>query len=94
MCAYFGITKELMHTEPQYIRVLAMNKRGTDLLGEISKNADVPVITSPARDINKLNAEGRRLFELECRVSDMYSLFTPSVQKCGLDYTQRIFTDK
>ncbi len=91
MCAYLGITKEIAQTEPQYIRALAFNKRGIDVLREINKTAGLPVIMSPARDKGKLNDKGRELFELECRVTDLYGLFTPTVQKCGRDFTQGVY---
>ena len=88
MCAYLGITKKRLMTEPQYIRVLAANMRGINVLREITKKSLLPVIMSPARDINKISGEGKKLFELECKVSDMYTLFTPSITPCGKDYTR------
>ena len=90
MCAYSGITKESANLDPQYIRVLAMNKRGTDILRTMNKNAYLQVIVSPARDISILSEDGKKMFELECKVSDMYTLFTPSVTICGKDYTNKV----
>lgn len=91
MCAYLGITKRLAATQPQYIRVLSMNKRGIDVLRAINEKSSLPVIISPAKDKGKLTDAGKELFDLECRVTDLYGLFTPTVQKCGKDYTQGIF---
>lgn len=93
LCAYLGITKEIIKTEPQYIRVLAMNKRGAEVLSEISRHARVPVITSPAKDISKLDSEGRKLFELECLATDMYTLFMPDIKECGRDYKSKLITE-
>lgn len=86
MCAYLGITKELAAAEPQYIRVLAFNDRGTQILREMKSRARLPLVMSPARDKAKLDDTGRELLELELRASDLYGLFTPKIMECGRDY--------
>ena len=85
-CAYLGITKEISSLEPKYIRVLAFNDRGTDILKMMKKTAVLPVIMSPAKDMKKLDDEGKRIFEIDLRASDLYGVFTPSVQGCGKDF--------
>ncbi|MGN1031149.1 MAG: nucleotidyltransferase family protein, partial [Butyricicoccaceae bacterium] len=47
LCAYLGITSELAARGPQYIRVLAMNQRGREVLRRMKTTCSLPVITKP-----------------------------------------------
>lgn len=85
-CAYLGITKEISSLAPKYIRVLAFNDRGTDILKMMKKSASLPVIMSPARDMKKLDDMGKKIFEVDLRASDLYGVLTPKVQGCGKDF--------
>lgn len=62
--------------KPAYLRVLAANKRGTDLLAGMRKTASAPVLTKPAA-VRRLGPEARRLFALEDRASRLYALACP-----------------
>ena len=85
-CAYLGITKDISSLEPKYIRVLAFNDRGTEILKLMKKSASLPVIMSPAKDMKKLDDMGKKIFEIDLRASDLYGLLTPNVQRCGNDF--------
>ena len=86
MCIYLGITKDMYSTNPQYIRVLAFNKRGTEILKLMKKNASLPVVMRPSKDFDTLSAEGQKLLSADIRASDLYSLFSPTIQPCGKDF--------
>lgn len=85
-CAYLGVTKELLAEKPQYIRVLAFNDRGAEVLRKMKKSSTLPVVMSPARDKNKLSDIGKALLEKDILASDLYGLMTPSVKSCSSDY--------
>ena len=85
-CAYLGITKDISSLEPKYIRVLAFNDTGTEILKLMKKSASLPVIMSPAKDMKKLDDMGKKIFEIDLRASDLYGLLTPNVQRCGNDF--------
>ena len=85
-CAYLGITKEISGLSPKYIRVLAFNGRGAEILKIMKKTAQLPVVMSPAKDRGKLDDEGKRLLEMDILSSDMYGLLTPKIQRCSKDY--------
>lgn len=85
-CAYLGITKDISSLEPKYIRVLAFNDRGTEILKLMKKSASLTVIMSPAKDMKKLDDMGKKIFEIDLRASDLYGLLTPNVQRCGNDF--------
>ncbi|SMC76904.1 tRNA(Met) cytidine acetate ligase [Papillibacter cinnamivorans] len=79
LCAYLGITKDDFPEVPPYLRVLAFNERGRGLLREMKKRSKVPIVTRPAR-IKTLPEEGRTLFQLERRATDLYVLAYPDLQ--------------
>ncbi len=54
---------------PSYIRVLGFNARGTEILKEMKKTAQLPVITRPAAF-----KENCPIWELEKRATDIYFL--------------------
>ncbi|MBP3510403.1 MAG: nucleotidyltransferase family protein [Oscillibacter sp.] len=76
--AYLGLTPASFPAEVLYLRVLAANAVGRELLARMRKTAKVPVLTKPA-DVRLLGAEARELFELEARAADLYALAYPDL---------------
>lgn len=68
-----GITKEDTKLPPQYARVLAFNDTGTKMLKEISQHSEIPVITKMA-DAKPTCDDFSKMFELDLRATDLYSL--------------------
>ena len=66
MCAFLGVSKEMIASPAPYIRVLAFNDTGRTLLRQ--KKADFPVINAGERVDDPY-------WELECRAADLYGLF-------------------
>lgn len=73
--AYLGLSP-VPPEKPGYLRVLAANRRGTDLLAGMRKTASAPVLTKPAA-VRRLGPEARSLFALEDRASRLYALACP-----------------
>lgn len=71
VCAWLGVTAEDSEGLPPYVRVLAANEKGCELLKLAKKNTSV--ITKPAA-ARKLDERGRRFFELEAAATDLYVL--------------------
>ena len=74
--AYLGLTPADVPEQVPYLRVLAANDTGCRLLAEMRKTSAVPVLTKPAQ-VRRLGPEARRLFELEVRATDLYTLAYP-----------------
>ena len=85
-CAYLGITEDILSLAPKYIRVLAFNDRGTEILKLMKKFALLPVIMSPAKDIKKHDENCRKIFDIDMRASELYGLNTQKIQGCGKDF--------
>ena len=84
-CAYLGITKDDTRTAPRYIRVLAMNERGCDILREMKKTASLPVVMR-AGDFEKLPDDARKMLHIDLRASDLFALCTPKILSCSADF--------
>ena len=76
--AWLGMTGDDCPREIPYLRVLAANQTGRELLSRMKKTAAVPVITKP-QHIRRLGPEAQRLFELESRAADLYALAYPDL---------------
>lgn len=55
-------------------QVLGFRKEAQDLVGQIQKEARIPVIMNPARETDALSGRERELYEEEMRVSDLYQM--------------------
>lgn len=86
--SYLGITKEYCFDVP-YIRILGFNGAGKELLPIMKKNAKLPII-SKYSDIKKLSGNGKKLFELECRCTDLFNLGYKNPLPCGTEQRSKI----
>ena len=73
---YLGI-EEVPEKVP-YLRVLACNGRGRALLKRMKKTASLPILTKSA-DVRELTEEAQRLFAIEARATDLYTLAYPDL---------------
>ena len=76
--AWLGMTPKDFPEEIPYLRVLAANEAGRELLGRMRKTAAVPVVTKP-QHVRRLSREAQALFELEARAADLYALAYPDL---------------
>ena len=82
MCAYLGISPEMMRAPAPYVRVLAFNDAGRKLLRQ--KKEDFPVV-------NAGEARDHPYWELEKRAGDLYGLFAMDApDPPGLEENRRV----
>lgn len=86
--AYLDITNEYTKIVP-YIRILGFNDKGKELLSEMKKKANLPII-SRYGDIKDLSADAKRLFELECKCTDLYNLGYKNPLPCGTEQRSKV----
>ena len=87
LCAYLGISDDLLRRPVPYVRVLAVSRTGRTLLRKAKDLDDLTLInageTPPDKDY----------LELECRAADLFTLFAapgcPTL--CGTEKTSRVF---
>lgn len=76
--------------EPQYLRVLGFNSTGRQILKEMRKKAQLPVLMRPARQRRELNKAAQRMLALDCRATDLYHMAysAPALRTAALDLTR------
>lgn len=86
--SYMGITREYSKNVP-YIRILGFNEKGREILSQMKETSNLPII-SRYSNVNNLNESGQRLFELECRCTDLYNLGYKNPLPCGTEQKAKI----
>ena len=84
-----GITDGLLSVPVSYIRILGINGRGTELIRMIKGSAKLPLISKTA-DISTVGEDAKKLFEAECRATDVYSILTETNGSCGLERDYKV----
>lgn len=83
MCAFLGITEEMMHAEVPYTRVLAFSHRGREILGSLKKTGMF---------LNAGEKSDHPYWALEKRCGDLYGLFCVNCpEPPGTEENRRIF---
>ena len=86
MCAFLGITQEVMAAEVPYTRVLAFTDKGREILKRGKKNGTY---------LNAGEAADHPYWELERRCGDLYGLFcTEGIEAPGAEEKRRIYYHK
>lgn len=63
-----------------YARVLAFDGKGREVLGLMKKTSKIPVITKPSK-VREIEGTAGDVFDLNARISDLYSLLYPNVSE-------------
>ncbi len=85
--ALLDLPSKNAYLTPPYIRVLAMNERGREILS--AAKSTLPILTRTAQ-VRGLSTEAQTLFALECRATDLHALALASPLPCGTDLTNKI----
>ena len=86
MCAFLGITREILEADVPYTRVLAFRDRGRNILKEAKKAGTY---------LNAGEALDHPHWELEKRCGDLYGLFaTDGIEPPGAEENRRIYYEK
>lgn len=81
LCLFLGIDREKLALVPPYLRVLAFNDRGREVLSGIKKSGGLPIVSGQIPDTEA----ARTYFQMEARATDLYGLFAPEGvhESCG-----------
>lgn len=92
LCGILGCTKEFSHSPPPYIRILAMNSHGKEILAKSAKTSSLP-ISSSAKDLENISPSISKWIEIEKKSSDLFELSSCSpIGKPNPEYTQKPFS--
>ena len=85
LCAFLGITGEMLREPAPYVRALALNDTGRSVLKSAKQLMHC---------INAGEAVDHPYYHLECRCADLYALFAATVEAPGGEEKQRIYYHK
>lgn len=85
LSAFLQIPSQMHKQVPPYLRVLAMNEKGREILGRMKRTATLPVSASLAK-LEKISPQAAQFAKLEAECADQYRIFTERIFPCGSDY--------
>ncbi len=83
MSAFIGIDNSFFKTEPPYVRVLGFKRDAISLTPNYPRK---PIVTKVSQ-IESLDEYSIKVFETECRATDLFSLSFNKPKKSGADMT-------
>lgn len=87
LSAFLSVDNQFFMTTPPYVRVLGFNDKGLSHLK--SPQGIIPVITRAAQ-IKELDAAAQKIFETECRATDIYNLSLKKPLECGTEHKMKL----
>lgn len=87
MMLFLAIPNEMTKEIPPYIRVLAANEKGLEILRNASEK--IPVVTRHS-DIVKLDEKAKEIYEISQRAADQYAFFSEKTGACLSEQTSPI----
>lgn len=82
------IPASIQKKKPPYIKILAMNKKGAEIIK--NSNCDLPIISRYSQ-VSALSDYGKEVYYLECASTDLYSLFSKKISDCSREQTSPIY---
>ena len=82
MCAFLGITAEMLSSAVPYVRALAFNDRGRTVLKQAKLHLTI---------INAGESIDNPYYDLERRCADLYTLFAAAIEAPGAEENRRIY---
>jgi len=82
MCAFLGITEEMMQKTAPYVRVLGFNDTGREILKKARNTGEF---------VNIGQETGHEYEALEHRCTDLYGLFAETLSPAGTEQESRVY---
>lgn len=89
LSAFIGADNSFFMKPQPYIRVLGFNKKGEAQLKTAATTQTIPIVVKPS-EIKALGDGALKVFETECRATDLFGLSLAKPLACGLEYTAKI----
>ncbi len=87
LSAYLRLDNEFFMTAPPYVRILGFNRFGERYLKDFK--AVSPIVLRVSEILN-LDKASKKVFETECRATDIFALSLKNPQECGGEYTFKL----
>lgn len=83
--AFFGFDNSFFMKTPPYVRVLGASELG---LKELSKGTVYDIVIKPSQ-IKDLGVDAQKVFEAECKATDVFTLLLKTPLEAGLEYKRK-----
>lgn len=87
LSAFLGFDNEFFMKTPPYVRILGFGKIGEAHLKKLV--ALIPVVTRTSQ-IKMLEKDSKKVFDTECRATDIYALSFLSPLECGIEQRRKL----
>ncbi len=87
LSAFLGFDNTFFMCTPPYVRVLGFSQNGAEHLKQAQ--GVIPLVTR-ASQIKTLNNDAQKVFETECRATDIYALSLGTPLECGTEQRMKI----
>ena len=74
------LNNQFDNSTPEYLRVLAFNEKGRDILNKINQKSSLPVITKFADFYNKSDLRSKKLLDLEIISTNIYTQIQKNIK--------------
>ena len=88
-CAFNDIERDMQTKSPPYIRILAFNNKGSEILKRMNNTATLPFSTSLIK-LSEENDLCKEFAVTESRCTDNFWLCSSKIFKKGFDYTTKV----
>lgn len=85
LSAFLGLDNSFFMKTPPYVRLLGINEKG---LGALKGGSIYDIITKPSQ-IKAIGKDAEKVFETECRATDIFSLSLKAPLEAGLEYKRK-----
>lgn len=82
-----GVTAEDIKISAPYCRLLGFNKNSADIMGTLAASSKLPFVASYSDILNLKSADVEKIFELENKAGDFYSLIMQKTVECSKEMT-------
>ena len=87
LSAFLEFDNQFFMTTPPYVRVLGFSEQGLNHLKK--PQGIIPVVTRAAQ-IKELDSDAQKIFDIECRATDIYSLSLCKPLECGSEQRAKL----
>lgn len=87
LSAFLGFNNKFFMVTPPYVRVLGFSNQG--LMHLKKPQGVIPIITRAAQ-IKELDADAIKVFDTECRATDIYNLALGKALECGTEQKMKL----
>lgn len=91
MLSFLKIKKDVAQGEIPYVKILATNEKGLEILRK--RPGSLPTVVRK-KDAENLSERGKEIYRLECDCTDKFSLFSNRIAPCSREMTSQIFVYK